>query len=62
MNSPTGHPVERALWFIESHFGRDITLDQISEVACAFWGEIAAYYFVGICFIGCFFAYSCGSF
>jgi AraC family transcriptional regulator len=34
MNSSTGGPVERALWFIESHFGRDITLDQISEVAC----------------------------
>ena len=34
MNSTPGSPVERALWFVESHFGRDITLDQISEVAC----------------------------
>lgn len=34
MNSLAGGPVERALWFIESHFGRDVTLDQISEVAC----------------------------
>ena len=34
MNSPPGGPVERALWFIESHFGGDVTLDQISEVAC----------------------------
>lgn len=34
MNSTPGSPVERALWFIESHFGRDITLGQISEVAC----------------------------
>jgi AraC family transcriptional regulator len=34
VNSTHGSPVERALWFIESHFGRDITLGQISEVAC----------------------------
>jgi AraC family transcriptional regulator len=34
MNSPTGGPVERALWFIESHFARDITLDEISDAAC----------------------------
>jgi AraC family transcriptional regulator len=34
MNSSPGGPVERALWFIESHFGHDVTLDQISEVAC----------------------------
>src|ERR1700747_3670192 len=34
MDSSHGGPVERALWFIESHFRRDLTLDQISEVAC----------------------------
>ena len=34
MSSHPGGPVERALWFIESHFARDVTLDQISEVAC----------------------------
>ena len=34
MNRTAGSPVERVLWFIESHFGRDINLDQISEVAC----------------------------
>jgi AraC family transcriptional regulator len=34
MNPPAGSPVERALWFIESHFGSEITLGQISEVAC----------------------------
>jgi len=34
MNSSPGGPVEKALWFIESHFGRDVTLDQISEAAC----------------------------
>ena len=27
-------PVEKALWFIESHFARDITLDEISDAAC----------------------------
>lgn len=34
MNLAAGNPVERALWFIESHYGREVTLDQISEVAC----------------------------
>jgi AraC family transcriptional regulator len=34
MNLPPGSPVQKALWFIESHFGHDITLGQISEVAC----------------------------
>jgi AraC-like DNA-binding protein len=34
MDSSHGGAVERALWFIESHFRRDLTLDQISEVAC----------------------------
>jgi AraC family transcriptional regulator len=34
MNSPAGGPVERALWFIESHFARDITLDEVSDAAC----------------------------
>jgi AraC family transcriptional regulator len=34
MNPAPGSPVERALWFIESHFGREVTLGQISEVAC----------------------------
>jgi AraC-like DNA-binding protein len=34
MNPAPGSPVGRALWFIESHFGREVTLDQISEVAC----------------------------
>ena len=34
MNSSAGGPVERALWFIESHFARDITLDEISDAAC----------------------------
>jgi AraC-like DNA-binding protein len=34
MNPTPGSPVERALWFIESHLGRDVSLDQISEVAC----------------------------
>jgi AraC family transcriptional regulator len=34
MNSARGSPVERALWFIESHFGRDVTLAEIAEVAC----------------------------
>ncbi len=34
MSSHPGSPVERALWFIESHFAGDVTLDQISEVAC----------------------------
>ena len=27
-------PVEKALWFIESHFASDITLDEIAAVAC----------------------------
>jgi AraC family transcriptional regulator len=34
MNAAPGSHVERALWFIESHFGREVTLGQISEVAC----------------------------
>ena len=34
MNPSPGGPIERTLWFIESHLGRDVTLDQISEVAC----------------------------
>jgi AraC family transcriptional regulator len=34
MNRTHGSPIERALWFIESHFGRDVTLAQIAEVAC----------------------------
>jgi AraC family transcriptional regulator len=34
MNLTSGSPVERVLWFIESHLGRDVTLDQIAEVAC----------------------------
>lgn len=27
------HPVEKALWFVESHFSQDITLDDVAEVA-----------------------------
>jgi hypothetical protein len=34
MNPTRGSPIERALWFIESHFGRDVTLAQIADVAC----------------------------
>lgn len=34
MNPATGTPVEKVLWFIESHYGREVTLDEISEVAC----------------------------
>src|ERR1700737_3769079 len=29
------NPVGRALWFIESHFAQDITLDEIANAGCA---------------------------
>jgi AraC family transcriptional regulator len=32
--SVSGTPVNRALWFIESHFTRELTLDEIADVAC----------------------------
>lgn len=34
MSSHPGGPVDRALWFIESHLARDVSLDEIAEVAC----------------------------
>lgn len=34
VNPAVGSPVNRALWFIESHFTRELTLDEIADVAC----------------------------
>ncbi len=33
------NPAERALWFVESHFARDITLDEVAAV-----GEVSRYH------------------
>jgi AraC-like DNA-binding protein len=34
MDAVTATPVSRALWFIESHFGRELTLEEIAEAGC----------------------------
>jgi AraC family transcriptional regulator len=34
MEMPNATPVDRALWFIESHFGRELTLEQIADAIC----------------------------
>jgi AraC family transcriptional regulator len=34
MDAVTATPVSRALWFIESHFGRELTLEEIADAGC----------------------------
>jgi AraC family transcriptional regulator len=34
METVSATPVSRALWFIESHFRRELTLEQIADAAC----------------------------
>src|SRR5262245_53705345 len=32
MQQPADTPVDKALWYVESHFGRDISLDEVAAV------------------------------
>jgi AraC family transcriptional regulator len=34
MDAVSATPVSRALWFIESHFGRELTLEEIADAGC----------------------------
>jgi AraC family transcriptional regulator len=34
MGAVSATPVSRALWFIESHFGRELTLEEIADAGC----------------------------
>jgi AraC family transcriptional regulator len=34
MDDASATPVSRALWFIESHFGRELTLEEIADACC----------------------------
>ncbi len=34
MNEVSATPVSRALWFVESHFGRELTLEEIADACC----------------------------
>jgi AraC family transcriptional regulator len=34
MDDGSATPVSRALWFIESHFGRELTLEEIADAGC----------------------------
>ena len=34
MADASATPVSRALWFIESHFGRELTLEEIADACC----------------------------
>ena len=49
MDDGSATPVSRALWFIESHFGRELTLEEIADACCVsryhmsrVWSDIAS--------------------